>query len=180
MIKGNGCCVGLELCSLWMCTCVVDEKDVESVIKSGWWHSRRKTGKERVWGKKGESCLREKTIFLHLSDCAFHTHISPFSIHHTTTLVVTSSRHHTTLCSTIFHTSCHTITPIKLIELARTHKLWYSCERPSKTKDGPMSWHWQVLMKHAKTLTSTPSINQNTPSLHLSFNPHSTRLGKMP
>ena len=125
-----------------------------------------------VWGKRLSFCICPTVPFT----LTFH----PFSIHHTTTLVVTSSRHHTTLCSTIFHTSCHTITPIKLIELARTHKLWYSCERPSKTKDGPMSWHWQVLMKHAKTLTSTPSINQNTPSLHLSFHPHSTRLGKMP
>ena len=63
---------------------------------------------------------------------------------------------------------------IKLIELARIHRLWYTCDCPSRTRDGCMGCHWQLLMKHPITLTSTPSTNKNPPSLHLSFNPHST------
>ena len=49
-----------------MSTCVVDEKDVDLVIEGGLWHSRGETGKERVGKreKKGESGLREKSVFL--------------------------------------------------------------------------------------------------------------------
>ena len=42
-----------------------------------------------------------------------------------------------------------------------------------------VDWHWQLLMTHPMTLTSTPSINQTHP-LSLSFNPHSTRPGMRP
>ena len=49
---------------------------------------------------------------------------------------------------------------------------------PSRTRDRCMGWHWQLLMKHPMTLTSTPSTNQNPPSF--SFNPHSTRPGLRP
>ena len=59
---------------------------------------------------------------------------------------------------------------IKLIELARIHRLWYTQDCPSRTRDGWMGWHWQLLMKHPITLNSTPSTNQNPPSFSL-FSP---------
>ena len=54
----------LGLCSLRMCTCAVDNKRVDLVIESGWWHSRRESGRERVWkreeGKEGEKWFEGK------------------------------------------------------------------------------------------------------------------------
>ena len=49
-----------------MYTCAMHDKGVDLLIESGWWHSRREAGKERVWKeekrreKKGKSGLREK------------------------------------------------------------------------------------------------------------------------
>ena len=72
----------MGLCSLRMCTCAVDNKRVDLVIESGWWHSRRESGKKEFGkekkGKKGKSGLREKSVFLLLCDCVFHSILSPF------------------------------------------------------------------------------------------------------
>ena len=57
MMKWFLCCVGFGLCSLWMCACAVNEKEVEWVKECGWWDSRRVSGKERVG--KGEKKGKE-------------------------------------------------------------------------------------------------------------------------
>ena len=69
---------------------------------------------------------------------------------------------------------------IKLIELARTHRLWYTQDYPSRTRDGCMGWHWQLLMKHPMTLTSTSSNHQNPTFLLLPFSHYPTHHGTMP
>ena len=66
----------------------------------------------------------------------------------------------------------------KLMEMARTHRLWYTCDCSSHE-----GWvHGLTLTSvddHPMILTSTPSINQTHP-LSLSFNPHSPRPGMRP
>ena len=42
-MKWIWCCVGLGLCSLWVCACVVDGKEGERVIDSGWWYNGRES-----------------------------------------------------------------------------------------------------------------------------------------
>ena len=93
--------------SLWMCKCVVLKREYGWVIESGWWHSRRESGKERVGkkrkeGRRGKSGLREKNVFLPLRDCVFHTTLS---VYHAATLLQTFSptTHHTTPSHTTRH-----------------------------------------------------------------------------
>ena len=61
MMKWIEFCVGLGLYSLWMCTCDLDEKDVERLIDSRCWRSRKESGKERVWEKRKRE-RREKVV----------------------------------------------------------------------------------------------------------------------
>ena len=64
------------------------------------------------------------------------------------------------------HLASHAITN-KLAHLPTTHCLWYTHDCPSTTQDGWMCRHWQLLKKHAITLTSTPSNCQTPPSFSL-------------
>ena len=56
MIKWIEFCVGLDSCSLRVYTCAMRENYIDLIIVSWWWHSKRESGKERVWekGKKGK------------------------------------------------------------------------------------------------------------------------------
>ena len=38
------------------------------------------------------------------------------------------------------------VNTMKLVELARTHRLWYTLDCSSHMRDGCMGWHWQLLM----------------------------------
>ena len=99
-MKWIGCCVCLGLCSVWMCIYAVHDSGVEWVIECVVAYQERARKKER----KGKSGLREKSIFLLLCDCVFHSSISPLSIHHVTTCILTLSLTHHTIAQQ------HTIT----------------------------------------------------------------------
>ena len=51
-MKWIWCRFGLELCLLWICMRVADEKDVDLLVESEWWDSRRESGRERVGVKR--------------------------------------------------------------------------------------------------------------------------------
>ena len=64
-MKWKRCCVGLGLCSLWVCTCVVDENarcfgDREWMVAQQESEEMKELGKEKRRGKKGKKWFEGK------------------------------------------------------------------------------------------------------------------------
>ena len=95
MLKWIECCVDLGCvhcgCAhvLHMKMALIDSQRVDDGTAE-----ECQKGKGLGKDKEGESGLREKSIFLLLCDCVFHSILSPLSIHHATTLLPTLSLTH--------------------------------------------------------------------------------------
>jgi hypothetical protein len=141
------------------------DKGVDKLIESGWWHSRRETGKERVWGtgKEGESGLREKSIFLLLCDHVFHSILPPFqptmsplfflcshTPHHHTTHHLTTS----VLSSFFFVCDCQ-CTQSTLNQTTQHHTTMQSPHMAQPMDDATSEWERAVVIED--TTPQTPS-----------------------
>ena len=126
-MKWIWCRFGLELCLLWICMRVADEKDVDLLVESEWWDSRRESGKEWVGVKRERKerkrCLREMSIFLlFFCDYVFHIILSPHFIHTITPFLhshpPTTPHKHAYVLPSFFVTVCplipHTIKQHKI------------------------------------------------------------------
>ena len=169
-MKWIWCCVGLGLYSLWVCACVVDGKEGERVIDSGWWYNGRESWKERdgkremngkeggkvIWGKRASFCF--------LCDRVFHTIISRPSIRHTTPHIPTLTLHttpshtqHATqacLCAVLFLSLCVAVSALNL-HSAKQHNTMQSFNHHTWHNQWMMQWvngkgQWWLRTPHHK------------------------------
>ena len=130
---------------------------------------RKEFGKKKM-GKEGESGLREKSVFLLLCDCVFHSILSPFQstvpplffLHthtHTTLYTAPSHTHHATqahLCAALFLSLCVTVSALNPHSI-KQHNTMQSCNHHNTQPMYDELSEWERAVVIEDTTPQTPS-----------------------